>query len=129
MSQDAAEQNIQMWNVKKLIQSLDSARGYVGQDYFDILFIFVHQSFFYTFTSVTSTSTRGCHHLSTALFLRIGTSQNTHGYNPLAAFHTAPGRHSSYISCFVSRLSHTQSHTAPSLAPSLQGSLSFFLPR
>ncbi|KAH7869965.1 uncharacterized protein C8R40DRAFT_1176078 [Lentinula edodes] len=27
MSQDAAEQNIQMWNVKKLIQSLDSARG------------------------------------------------------------------------------------------------------
>ncbi|KAJ4495682.1 peptide chain release factor eRF1/aRF1 [Lentinula edodes] len=26
MSQDAAEQNIQMWKVKKLIQSLDSAR-------------------------------------------------------------------------------------------------------
>lgn len=28
MSQDAAEQNIQMWKVKKLIKSLDSARGY-----------------------------------------------------------------------------------------------------
>lgn len=27
MSQDAAEQNIQMWKVKKLIKSLDSARG------------------------------------------------------------------------------------------------------
>jgi len=29
MSQDIAEQNIQMWKVKKLIKSLDSARGYV----------------------------------------------------------------------------------------------------
>ena len=29
MSQDAAEQNIQMWKVKKLIKSLDSARGFV----------------------------------------------------------------------------------------------------
>jgi hypothetical protein len=29
MSQDVAEQNIQMWKVKKLIKSLDSARGYV----------------------------------------------------------------------------------------------------
>ena len=30
MSQpDAAEQNIQMWKVKKLIKSLDAARGYV----------------------------------------------------------------------------------------------------
>lgn len=29
MSQDAAEQNIQMWKVKKLIKSLDSARGSV----------------------------------------------------------------------------------------------------
>jgi hypothetical protein len=28
MSQDQAEQNIQMWKVKKLIKSLDSARGY-----------------------------------------------------------------------------------------------------
>jgi peptide chain release factor subunit 1 len=27
MSQDIAEQNIQMWKVKKLIKSLDSARG------------------------------------------------------------------------------------------------------
>jgi peptide chain release factor subunit 1 len=27
MSQDVAEQNIQMWKVKKLIKSLDSARG------------------------------------------------------------------------------------------------------
>ena len=27
MSQDQAEQNIQMWKVKKLIKSLDSARG------------------------------------------------------------------------------------------------------
>jgi hypothetical protein len=27
MSSDAAEQNIQMWKVKKLIKSLDSARG------------------------------------------------------------------------------------------------------
>ena len=27
MSQDPAEQNIQMWKVKKLIKSLDSARG------------------------------------------------------------------------------------------------------
>lgn len=26
---DAAEQNIQMWKMKKLIKSLDSARGYV----------------------------------------------------------------------------------------------------
>jgi peptide chain release factor subunit 1 len=30
MSQDAAEQNIQMWKVKKLIKSLDSARGSVS---------------------------------------------------------------------------------------------------
>jgi len=30
MSQDLAEQNIQMWKVKKLIKSLDSARGYVA---------------------------------------------------------------------------------------------------
>ena len=29
MSQDQAEQNIQMWKVKKLIKSLDSARGFV----------------------------------------------------------------------------------------------------
>lgn len=29
MSQDQAEQNIQMWKVKKLIKSLDAARGYV----------------------------------------------------------------------------------------------------
>ncbi len=29
MSQDQAEQNIQMWKVKKLIKSLDSARGCV----------------------------------------------------------------------------------------------------
>jgi len=29
MSQDMAEQNIQMWKVKKLIKSLDSARGFV----------------------------------------------------------------------------------------------------
>ena len=29
MSQDPAEQNIQMWKVKKLIKSLDSARGCV----------------------------------------------------------------------------------------------------
>ena len=29
MSQDPAEQNIQMWKVKKLIKSLDAARGYV----------------------------------------------------------------------------------------------------
>jgi len=29
MSQDLAEQNIQMWKVKKLIKSLDSARGCV----------------------------------------------------------------------------------------------------
>jgi len=29
MSQDVAEQNIQMWKVKKLIKSLDAARGYV----------------------------------------------------------------------------------------------------
>jgi hypothetical protein len=29
MSQDAAEQNIQMWKVKKLIKSLDAARGSV----------------------------------------------------------------------------------------------------
>jgi len=29
MSQDLAEQNIQMWKVKKLIKSLDSARGYL----------------------------------------------------------------------------------------------------
>ena len=29
MSQDQAEQNIQMWKVKKLIKSLDSARGSV----------------------------------------------------------------------------------------------------
>jgi peptide subunit release factor 1 (eRF1) len=29
MSQDVAEQNIQMWKVKKLIKSLDSARGSV----------------------------------------------------------------------------------------------------
>jgi peptide chain release factor subunit 1 len=29
MSQDVAEQNIQMWKVKKLIKSLDSARGYL----------------------------------------------------------------------------------------------------
>jgi peptide chain release factor subunit 1 len=28
---DAAEQNIQMWKVKKLIKSLDAARGCVGQ--------------------------------------------------------------------------------------------------
>ena len=28
MSQDPAEQNIQMWKVKKLIKSLDAARGY-----------------------------------------------------------------------------------------------------
>ena len=28
MSQDIAEQNIQMWKVKKLIKSLDAARGY-----------------------------------------------------------------------------------------------------
>jgi hypothetical protein len=27
MSQDQAEQNIQMWKVKKLVKSLDSARG------------------------------------------------------------------------------------------------------
>jgi peptide chain release factor subunit 1 len=27
MSQDTAEQNIQMWKVKKLIKSLDAARG------------------------------------------------------------------------------------------------------
>ena len=26
--QDVAEQNIQMWRVKKLIKSLDAARGY-----------------------------------------------------------------------------------------------------
>jgi hypothetical protein len=32
MSQDAAEQNIQMWKVKKLIKSLDSARGLVFYD-------------------------------------------------------------------------------------------------
>lgn len=31
MSQDVAEQNIQMWKVKKLIKSLDSARGFVYQ--------------------------------------------------------------------------------------------------
>jgi peptide subunit release factor 1 (eRF1) len=30
MSQDQAEQNIQMWKVKKLIKSLDSARGYAS---------------------------------------------------------------------------------------------------
>ncbi|KAI0668446.1 peptide chain release factor eRF/aRF subunit 1 [Trametes maxima] len=30
MSQDPAEQNIQMWKVKKLIKSLDAARGYCG---------------------------------------------------------------------------------------------------
>jgi len=30
MSQDQAEQNIQMWKVKKLIKSLDSARGCVA---------------------------------------------------------------------------------------------------
>jgi len=30
MSQDIAEQNIQMWKVKKLIKSLDSARGSVS---------------------------------------------------------------------------------------------------
>lgn len=30
MSQDAAEQNIQMWKVKKLIKSLDAARGSVS---------------------------------------------------------------------------------------------------
>lgn len=29
---DAAEQNIQMWKVKKLIKSLDSARGFVTTD-------------------------------------------------------------------------------------------------
>ena len=29
MSQDPAEQNIQMWKVKKLIKSLDAARGYI----------------------------------------------------------------------------------------------------
>ena len=29
MSQDAAEQNIQMWKVKKLIRSLEAAKGYV----------------------------------------------------------------------------------------------------
>ena len=29
MSQDQAEQNIQMWKVKKLIKSLDAARGLV----------------------------------------------------------------------------------------------------
>ena len=29
MSQDVAEQNIQMWKIKKLIKSLDSARGYI----------------------------------------------------------------------------------------------------
>ena len=28
MSQDVVEQNIQMWKVKKLIKSLESARGY-----------------------------------------------------------------------------------------------------
>jgi len=30
MNQDIAEQNIQMWKVKKLIKSLDSARGLVS---------------------------------------------------------------------------------------------------
>jgi peptide chain release factor subunit 1 len=29
MSQDIAEQNIQVWKVKKLIKSLDAARGYI----------------------------------------------------------------------------------------------------
>jgi peptide chain release factor subunit 1 len=33
MSQDQAEQNIQMWKVKKLIKSLDSARGCVPSPY------------------------------------------------------------------------------------------------
>ena len=28
-AQDVAEQNIQMWKVKKLIKSLDAARGFV----------------------------------------------------------------------------------------------------
>ena len=30
MSQDPAEQNIQMWKVKKLIRSLEAAKGYVA---------------------------------------------------------------------------------------------------
>jgi len=40
MSQDVAEQNIQMWKVKKLIKSLDSARGcfFLGQKFSDIHF-------------------------------------------------------------------------------------------
>lgn len=35
MSQDQAEQNIQMWKVKKLIKSLDSARGSVYSLFID----------------------------------------------------------------------------------------------
>ena len=35
MSQDPAEQNIQMWKVKKLIKSLDAARGYAPPSLFN----------------------------------------------------------------------------------------------